>query len=290
MRVVYNARVVAPLDEIRQFAPLPVIGRLTVLVVLGLGMEVAARVFIPRWTSRVAERSSQLIDLERRQRSATVVKFTTSAVRLVLWTLIFVSLLSEININIGPLLAGAGVAGAALAFGAQNIIKDYLAGFFILLENQYTLGDVVKIGALSGTVEEITMRITVLRGVDGAMHVIPNGTITAVSNMTRGWARVVVDIGVAYGTNLDLAVRAIDKASQELYADPSWRRMLLEAPEVLGLNAITDVAMVLRVTVKVVADEQWNVHRELLRRIKLELDAQRISPPSIPAPAPPPRN
>src|SRR4051812_34116976 len=197
----YNARVLGLVEEItRGNHPegIPPYVRITVLVALGIALEVAVRVFVPRWTKSIAKISDEHEGLERRQRSATVVKFSTSVVRLVLWTIVFVSLLGEININIGPLLAGAGVAGAALAFGAQNIIKDYLAGFFILLENQYTLGDVVRIGALSGTVEEITMRITVLRGVDGAVHVIPNGTIQSVSNMTSAWARVIVDVGVAY--------------------------------------------------------------------------------------------
>jgi small conductance mechanosensitive channel len=277
-------------DEIQKYTNVATLGRIFVLLFLGLSMEVAARVLVPRMTARVTQRSSQIIDLERRQRSATVVKFSTSVVRLVLWTIVFVSLLGEININIGPILAGAGVAGAALAFGAQNIIKDYLAGFFILLENQYTLGDFVRIGALSGTVEEITMRITVLRGVDGAMHVIPNGTITAVSNMTSAWARVIVDVGVAYTTNLDTAVGVLSKVAKDFHADPDWGRLMLEAPEVLGLNALTETAMTLRVMVKVIPEYQWKVQRELLRRVKLELDANQIAaPPTPPPPAPLPR-
>jgi small conductance mechanosensitive channel len=268
---------------------LAAVGRIVVLLVLGVGMEVAARVVVPRVTARVSQRASQIIDLERRQRSATIVKFTTSVVRLLLWTLVFVSILSEININVGPLLAGAGVMGAALAFGAQNIVKDYLAGFFILLENQYTLGDVVRIGALSGTVEEITMRITVLRGVDGAMHVIPNGTIQAVSNMTSAWARVIVDVGVAYSTNLDNAVGVLAKVAQTMHEQEAWGRLMLEPPEVLGLNALTETAMVLRVMVKVIPEYQWKVQRELLRRIKLDLDANHISAPPMQAPPSPPR-
>ena len=276
-------------DELQKYTSVPALGRIAVLLVLGIGLEVAARVIVPRVTARVSQRASQIIDLERRQRSATVVKFTTSVVRLVLWTIVFVSLLSEININIGPILAGAGVLGAALAFGAQNIIKDYLAGFFILLENQYTLGDVVRIGALSGTVEEITMRITVLRGVDGAMHVIANGTIQAVSNMTSAWARVIVDVGVAYSTNLDAAVGVLSKVAKELHADETWGRLMLEPPEVLGLNALTETAMVMRVMVKVIPEYQWKVQRELLRRIKLELDANHIAAPPTAPPPPAPR-
>jgi len=283
----YNAHVQNLADEIRKYASVGVFGRLVVLILLGVVLELAARVFIPRWTARVASRTSQVINLERRQRSATVVKFTTSAVRLVLWTLVFVSLLGEININIGPLLAGAGVIGAALAFGAQNIVKDYLAGFFILLENQYTLGDVVRIGALSGTVEEITMRITVLRGFDGAMHVIANGTIQSVSNMTSMWARVIVDVSIAYNSDLEGAIGAIAKVAQEFHEDPAWGKLLLAPPEVLGLCALTDTSMVLRATVKVIPEEQWKIQRELLRRIKIEFDKNHIAGPlAAPVPAP----
>jgi small conductance mechanosensitive channel len=274
------------LDEIRNHITLASFGRIAVLLFLGIVMEVATRVFVPRLTARVAQRTSQVIDLERRQRSATVVKFSTSVVRLVLWTLIFVSLLSEININIGPLLAGAGVMGAALAFGAQNIIKDYLAGFFILLENQYTLGDIIRIGAFTGTVEEITMRITVLRGLDGAMHVIPNGTIQSVSNMTSVWARVIIDVGIAYNAKLDVALAALGKVAKDFRDDREWAPFLLEIPEVLGLNALTDSAMMLRTTVRVIPEYQWKVQRELLRRIKLELDANNIAAPIASQPVP----
>jgi small conductance mechanosensitive channel len=278
-------------DEIRKYTSLAALGRILVLLLLGIAMEVAVRVLIPRVTARVSRRASQIMDLERRQRSATVVNFSTGVIRLVVWTMLFVSLLGEININIGPLLAGAGVAGAALAFGAQNIIKDYLAGFFILLENQYTLGDVVRIGAFTGTVEEISMRITVLRGMDGSMHVVPNGTITAVSNMTSAWARVVVDIGVAYSTNVDTAVAILAKVAAGLRSDETWAPFMLEAPEVLGLTSLTETAMILRVMVKVVPEAQWKLQRELLRRIKVELDANHIAPPSVPpAPATPPRS
>ncbi len=274
------------LDEIQKYGPLASFVRIGVLLFLGVTMEIAARVFVPRMTQRVAQRASQVIDIERRQRSATVVKFSTSVVRLVLWTIIFVSLLSEININIGPILAGAGVLGAALAFGAQNIIKDYLAGFFIMLENQYTLGDVIRIGPHTGTVEEITMRITVLRGVDGTVHVIPNGIIQGVSNMTSAWARVIVDIGVGHQANLDRALAAIAQVATKFHQDETWGRFLLEPPEVVGLNALTETGMTLRLTVKAIPEYQWKIQRELLRRIKVEFDAQQIpASGSVPPPS-----
>jgi small-conductance mechanosensitive channel len=276
-------------DRIHSYRSLVPLVRIAVLLLVGLLLELGARVFIPRLTARVAARASQVIDLEKRQRSATVAKFSMSVARLVLWTLIFVSVLSEININVGPLLAGAGVMGAALAFGAQNIIKDYLAGFFILLENQYTLGDFVRIRDLSGTVEEITMRITVLRGVDGTMHVVPNGTIQSVSNMTSAWARVIVDVNVAYRTDVDRALSALGRVAAAFHADPAWARYQLEAPEVQGVVAMSETAVTMRISVRVIAEEQWRMHRELLYRTKRELDAAGISPPfaAMPPPAPP---
>ncbi|HKQ71092.1 MAG TPA: mechanosensitive ion channel family protein, partial [Polyangiaceae bacterium] len=257
--VLYTAAVFANVDELKPFGISVSLVRIAVLLAVGVTLEVATRVFIPRVTARIAERTSQTMDLERHQRSATVVKFSTSVVRAVLWIIVFVSVLGEININIGPLLAGAGVLGAALAFGAQNIIKDYLAGFFILLENQYTLGDYVKIGQLAGSVEEITMRITVLRGIDGAMHVIPNGTIQSVSNMTSVWARVVIDVAVAYESRFDAAMAALVRAGKALEDDEGLRGVLLEKPEVLGLQSLTETAMKFRVQVRVVPELQWRV-------------------------------
>jgi small conductance mechanosensitive channel len=271
-------------QEIRANPALAPFLRIAVLLFLGLLMELAVRLFLPRITARVNERTSQIIDLERRQRSATVVKFGAGVLRVVLWAIIFVSLLGEININIGPLLAGAGVVGAGLALGAQNIIKDYLAGFFILLENQYTLGDVVRIGTLSGTVEEISMRITILRDEDGAMHVIPNGTIQSVSNMTSVWARAVIDVDVRRDYPIEQAFDALAKVGKEIREDRTFGRLLLEAPQVLGVVSLSETTMRLRLAGKVIPEEQWKIRRELLKRIKIELDSRVISA-SPPAPA-----
>ena len=272
------------LEELHKYRPSESFVRVVAVLAFGVLTEFAARVFVPRYTNRmIKKRTSQIIDLERRKRGATVVNFAASVVRLVVWMVVFVSLLAEINVNVGPILAGAGVMGAALAFGAQNIVKDYLAGFFILLENQYMLGDVVRIGAVTGTVEEVSMRTTVLRAADGAMHVIPNGTIQGVANLTATWARVIIDVGIAYSSVLDSALEGLAHVGKAFYSDEAWRKFLLEAPEVLGVNALTDGSVVLRLTVKVIPEYQWKIQRELLRRIKIEFDARSIVAPAVPA-------
>lgn len=256
--------------DVREWVPLYRIG---LLLFAGIALDTAARVVGRRIVARIADKRAGADDAERRQRGATLVGAATSVGRVVVWVSVVLSMLSQVNINVGPIVAGAGVVGAALAFGAQNIVKDYLAGLFILLENQYTLGDVVKIGAVSGTVEEVTMRVTVLRGLDGAMHVIPNGTIQLVSNMTRVWGRAVVEVAVGYGARLDEVLAALERAADGLYRDPAWRARLLERPEVPGVVAFHDANLTVRVQAKAVAEEQWSVKNELSRRIKDELDA-----------------
>jgi small-conductance mechanosensitive channel len=268
------------IEDIREIARLLPLFRLGLLVLAGLVAELGVRMIVPRLSSRLAARASGLLDAERQKRGATVARVGTNVVRIMIWTVVFVSLLAQININIGPLLAGAGVVGAALAFGAQNVVKDYLSGFFILLENQYKLGDVVRIGAFTGTVEEITMRITVLRGLDGAMHVIPNGSINGVSNLTSIWARAIVDVAVAHGANVDAALEALAEAGRHFYEDEAWKSRVLEPPEVVGVTGLSEASVQLRMQVKVKPEEQWKVQRELFRRVKEELDAQRIPMPA----------
>jgi len=268
------------IEDIREVARLLPLFRLGLLVLAGLVAELAIRIVVPRLSAKIAARASGVLDVERQKRGATVVRVGANVVRIMIWTVVFVSLLAQININIGPLLAGAGVIGAALAFGAQHVVKDYLSGFFILLENQYKLGDVVRIGAFTGTVEEITMRITVLRGLDGAMHVIPNGTIQGVSNLTSIWARAVVDVAVAHSANVDAVLEALAEAGRKLHEDEGWKPRLLEKPEVVGVMKLLDTSVQLRMQVKVKPEEQWKVQYELLRRIKEELDSRRIPMPA----------
>lgn len=179
-------------------------------------------------------------------------------------------------IAIGPLLAGVGVVGLAVSFGAQSLVKDVISGFFILLENQFAVGDVVSIDGTSGKVERMTLRVVMLRDLAGVLHVIPNGGITKVSNMTRGFSRTVVDVGVAYEEEIDRVLAVLRDLVAEFAADPSWRDAFTEPPQVLGVEALGDSAVNVRVVLATAAGRQWEVGREFRRRVKNRLDAEGI--------------
>ena len=175
--------------------------------------------------------------------------------------------LGQFSIDIGPAVAGLGVVGIAVGFGAQTLIRDWLAGIFVVLENQYSEGDVVRIGGVEGVVESFSLRRTTLRDLDGTVHSVPNGHITVASNLTRLWARVNLDISVAYDTNIDAATDLINRVGEEMQADDEWGPRLLEAPKVMRVNALADSAVTLKVLGQVRAAEQWAVAGELRKRI-----------------------
>jgi small conductance mechanosensitive channel len=182
-------------------------------------------------------------------------------------------------IEIGPLLAGVGVAGLAISFGAQSLVKDVISGFFILLENQFSVGDIVEINGVGGVVERMTMRVVMLRDVQGTLHVIPNGSIGVVSNRTRGWSRAVLDIGVAYKEDVDAVIRVLRDVVTELWRDEAWRPLLTEEPAVWGVEALADSAVTIRLVAATLPARQWEVARELRRRIKNRFDRDGIEIP-----------
>ena len=175
--------------------------------------------------------------------------------------------LGQFSIDIGPAVAGLGVVGIAVGFGAQTLIRDWLAGIFVVLENQYSEGDVVRIGGVEGVVESFSLRRTTLRDLDGTVHSVPNGHITVASNLTRLWARVNLDISVPYDTDIDAATDLINRVGEEMQADEEWGPRLLEAPKVMRVNALADSAVTLKVLGQVRAAEQWAVAGELRKRI-----------------------
>ena len=175
--------------------------------------------------------------------------------------------LGQFSIDIGPAVAGLGVVGIAVGFGAQTLIRDWLAGIFVVLENQYSEGDVVRIGGVEGVVESFSLRRTTLRDLDGTVHSVPNGHITVASNLTRLWARVNLDISVAYDTDIDAATDLINRVGEEMQSDDEWGPRLLEAPKVMRVNALADSAVTLKVLGQVRAAEQWAVAGELRKRI-----------------------
>ena len=200
----------------------------------------------------------------------------TAVILVVAGTLI----LDALGISIAPILATAGVAGLAIGFGAQSLIKDYFTGFFILLEDQIRQGDVIEVAGKAGVVEELTLRYVRLRDGDGYVHFVPNGEIKLVSNRTRGFARAVVDVGIAYEANIDQALAVMGETGQAMRADEKWKGRLAEDIELLGVEKLGDSSVVLRVQLKVVpAAERDNVRREYLKRVKEACDARGIEIP-----------
>ena len=192
--------------------------------------------------------------------------------------MLFRSALAALGTPIGPLLASAGVVGLALGLGAQSLIKDIIAGFFVLLEDQYRVGEVVRINdQFSGQVEELNLRRTVLRGLDGSATIIANGEIRVVTNLTREWSRVVLDVSVSYRENVRQVMDVMRRVGVELWEDPSWRPLLLEEPQVLGVENFSESGVVVRMLAKTRPLKQWDVGRELRARLKEAFDREGIA-------------
>lgn len=187
--------------------------------------------------------------------------------------------LGELGVSVAPILGAAGVVGLAVGFGAQSLVKDYFNGFFLLLENQIRQGDVVKLGDHAGLVEEVTLRFVQLRDYDGNVHFVPNGTISTVVNMSRGFAQAVVDVGVGYAEDLDRVMDVMREVGRQLRDDPVHSARILGELEVAGVEAWADSAVTIRARFRVMPLEQWTIRREFLRRLKRAFDENGIEIP-----------
>jgi small conductance mechanosensitive channel len=216
-------------------------------------------------------------DLERRVK--TLQRLAIRVASAIIGLVALLMILDEVGVSIGPAVAGLGVVGIAVGFGAQTLIRDWLAGVFIILENQYSAGDVVRISGVDGVVEDFSLRRTALRDLDGTVHTVPNGSIVVASNMTRGWARVNLDISVAYDTDIDRASAIIDEVGRSLTTDDTWRDRVIEPPSVQRVNALGDSAVTLKVLGQVRPAEQWAVAGELRKRILAAFAAEDIEIP-----------
>lgn len=189
------------------------------------------------------------------------------------------TLLSELGMDVMPVLTGAGILGLAVGFGAQTLIKDLISGFFMILENQVRVGDVAKINGTGGLVEAIGLRTTVLRDLEGTVHVFPNGAIATMANLTKDFSYCVLDVGVAYKEDTDQVVAVLRQVADELSADPRFTKQVLEPLDVLGVDAFEDSQVTIKIRLKTVPIKQWEIGREMRRRIKKAFDAQGIEIP-----------
>lgn len=205
---------------------------------------------------------------ELEQRARTLANVVESAGRLVIFIVAVMMILTNIGLEIGPLIASAGLAGIALGLGAQTLVGDTINGFFILFENQYGVGDVIKVDQLSGTVEEVNLRRTVLRSINGAQIIIPNGQIRSVENLSKGWSRAVIDIETATTADDSDVVALLHRLLDNIQEDPDLGQYILEPPQILGINSISVTGVTFRILVKTEPLQQWTVERALRLRIR----------------------
>lgn len=216
---------------------------------------------------------------DRRRRLETLTNVVGTSVTVLVWIIAAIYVLAALGLDVTPIIASASVMGLAIAFGAQALIKDYFSGFFILLENQYTVGDVIDLGSANGTVEHISLRVTVVRDLSGVVHYVPNGLISTVSNKTKGWSRVVMEVRIGYDQDVEKVTQVLQEVLAEMQATPKWAATILDKPDVLGVQSFGESAIDLRLLVKTLPGQQWAVSRELRARIKRRFDERGISIP-----------
>src|SRR6266566_620301 len=213
----------------------------------------------------------------RRQRAHALGSILRSIASVVILGIAALTILGDLGLNLAPLLASAGVAGVAIGFGAQNVVKDFLSGIFMLLEDQYGVGDVIDAGEATGSVEAVGLRTTRLRDVNGVVWHIRNGTIDRIGNQSQGWSRAVIDLPVGYDQDIRRARETMKQAAAAMWMDPSWSDVILDEPEVWGVQALLTNAVVMRIVVKTVPLKQWRVARELRERLLAALDDQGLA-------------
>jgi small-conductance mechanosensitive channel len=240
------------------------------------GVDAVADASAPEIAAAAASTERALIDERRHQRVRALGSILRSAASVTVFAIAGVVVLGDIGINLAPLLASAGVVGVAIGFGAQNLVRDYLSGVFMLLEDQYGVGDVITVGDATGTVETVTLRITRMRDVNGIVWHVRNGAIEKVGNESQGWARAVIDFPVPYAADLATIRTVLSDTTLSLWDEPAWRAVMLEPPEVWGAQELSSSEVTMRIVVKTAPLRQWEVEREMRVRVKAALDAAGI--------------
>lgn len=260
---------------------------LRVLVIIAVVLVCAKLIHVicTRILTRARKAHGNSRAAEREKRLATVVQLVDTSLRVILFGAALLMVLREFGVDITPLLTGAGIAGVALGFGSQSLVKDMIAGFFLLIEDQIRVGDVIKINnALSGSVERMELRVTAIRDGDGTLHIVPNGEIKSVSNMTYDFSQSVVDLPIPYSADLKKVYVALTKVAQDLELDPKWKTELRSRPEFLGVTKFERDFMTVVLTAKTEPHSRWSVEREVRRRV-----VEALAQIGIGLPAPQPR-
>jgi small-conductance mechanosensitive channel len=255
---------------------------LLVILILGFILLKAVNLFLRRIKPLMLKHMTSGTDLdagEIEKRLDTLLNIMRSIIKIIAWSMILMLFLRKIGIDIAPIIAGAGIVGLAVGFGGQELVRDFIAGFFMLLENQIREGDVAIVNGTGGLVEHVGLRTIVLRDLSGVVHVFQNGKINTLSNMTKQWSGMVLDIGVAYKEDTDRVVEVIKQVADEMRTDPDFADIMIEPIEIFGVDQFADSAVIIKARLKTKPIEQWKVGREYRRRLKKAFDEQGIEIP-----------
>jgi small-conductance mechanosensitive channel len=230
-------------------------------------------------TGVLPDRVTPAVSARRAQRAMTIGSVLKSVITIVLIAVFGTMMLSEVGVNIAPIIASAGIIGVALGFGAQSLVRDFLSGIFMIFEDQYGVGDVVDVGEATGTIEAVTLRVTRLRDLNGTVWYVPNGEILRVGNMSQNWSRAVVDVSVGYREDLARVKRVLAEVAHDLWQDEEFSDLIIEEPEITGVEMLAADSVNLRVLIKTRPMEQWAVAREMRQRVKARFDHEGIEIP-----------
>ena len=258
---------------------LPGILILTVIIFIAFKMVRFSFKKMRKVLSSRAEKNSNVDTEESVKRINTLTSILHMIIKIILWAVYLMMILQKFGINIAPILASAGIIGLAVGFGAQELVRDFISGFFIILENQVRTGDIAILNGTAGQVEKVELRTITLRDFSGVVHIFQNGKINNVSNMTKDWSALVFDIGVAYKENPQLVMDVMKQIGDELRDDPAFKDIILEPIEIFGLDKFADSAIVIKARLKTKPSMQWSIGREYRKRLKDAFDARNIEIP-----------
>ena len=259
---------------------IPVMLFLIILFIIALKIEwFVFDKFKATMLKRTARSKERIKKIEAEKRINTLMSISKRMGRLVIWLIFIMIFLRQVGLDIAPILAGAGIVGLAVGFGAQELVRDFISGFFMLFEDQIRKGDVANINGVVGIVEKIEMRTITLRDFSGTVHIVQNGKVNTLANMTKEWSAIVLDVGVAYKEDVDKVIRIMKEVGEKMATDKEYKDQILEPVEIFGLDKFADSALIIKARIKTIPLSQWAIGREYRRRIKYAFDENNIEIP-----------
>ncbi len=253
--------------------------KVLVIILAALILKRFSKVFVKKIIKKTIVKDSTTSESAKKKREETLVRIFSAFVNILIIIFALMMIVQELGFSVGPMMAAVGLAGVAFGFGGQYLIRDLISGFFIIIENQYRIGDVIGVGSVYGIVEDITLRMTTVRDLDGGAHHIPHGEIHQVSNLSKKFGRVNLNVGIAYNSNLEKVISTINRVGNDLAQDPEWKEHILVAPQFLRVDDFGDSAIIVKILGETQPIQQWGVTGELRKRLKLAFDKEGIEIP-----------